>query len=87
HVLGDKGYDSGALVAHIEATGAKAVIPNKKNAVTLRDTDFTLYRERNLIERFFNRLKHYRAIATRYAKRARNDLALVSITATIIWIK
>jgi transposase len=46
-----------------------------------RETDFALYRERNLVERFFNKLKHFRAIATRYDKTARNFLAAVQLVA------
>jgi transposase len=48
------------------------VIPPKANRKVKRDCDFVLYRERNLVERFFNKIKHYRAIATRYDKLARN---------------
>ena len=49
-----------------------------------RDCDFALYRERNLVERFFNKIKHYRAIATRDDKLAQNFLAAVQLVATII---
>jgi transposase len=49
------------------------VIPPKANRKTKRECDFVLYRERNLIERFFNKIKHFRAIATRYDKLARNS--------------
>jgi transposase len=49
-----------------------------------RDCDFALYCERNLVERFFNKIKHYRAIATRYDKLARNFLAAVQLVAVII---
>jgi transposase len=49
-----------------------------------RDCDFALYRERNLVERFFNKIKHYRAIATRYDKLARNFLAAVQLVSAII---
>jgi transposase len=46
-----------------------------------------LYRYRNLVERFFNKLKHFRAIATRYEKRAANYLALVKLAAVGIWLR
>ncbi|MEM9766211.1 MAG: transposase, partial [Pseudomonadota bacterium] len=46
-----------------------------------------LYGYRNLVERSFNKLKHYRAIATRFEKRAENDLALVNLAATQIWLR
>jgi transposase len=87
HVLADKGYDSDAIVAYVTATGAQAVIPPKVNRLTKRQCDFALYRERNLVERFFNRIKHYRAIATRYAKRVRNYMAFVSIVTVMLWCK
>ena len=50
----------------------------------MRECDFALYCERNLIERFFNKIKHFRGIATRYDKLARNYLAAVQLVATII---
>lgn len=64
-VLADKGYDSNSTVALIETMGAGVVIPPKTNRLVQRLCDFALYRERNLVERFFNKIKHYRAIATR----------------------
>ena len=87
NVLGDKGYDSDALVDLIVQNGANVVIPPKANRTVQRPCDYALYRERNLVERFFNRIKHYRAIATRYAKRARNYMALVALVSTILWLK
>ncbi|HEU5407591.1 MAG TPA: transposase, partial [Nitrospira sp.] len=52
-----------------------------------RETDFVLYAERYRIEGFFNRLKHYRAVATRYAKRARNFASLISLSASMLLMK
>src|ERR1019366_4435253 len=60
------------------------VIPPKANRKTPRACDFALYCERNLVERFFNQLKHFRAIATRYDKLARNFLAGVQLAAAMI---
>ena len=60
------------------------MIPPKANRATKRACDFALYCERNLIERFFNKLKHFRAIATRYDKLARNFLAGVQLAAAMI---
>ena len=87
NVLADKGYDSEAIVNVIEASGAKVVIPPKANRIIQRLCDFALYCERNLVERFFNKIKHYRAIATRYAKRARNYMAFVALVSSVLWIK
>jgi len=78
-VLGDKGYDSDTLLAYIRAKGAAPVIPSKKNRKVQREIDKNLYKDRNKIERFFGRIKHYRRIATRYEKTARNYLAFVHL--------
>jgi transposase len=60
------------------------VIPPKANRKSPRDCDFALYCERNLVERFFNKVKHYRAIATCYDKLARNFLAGIQLVSAII---
>jgi putative transposase len=82
--LGDKAYDADPLIDKLTARGITPVIPPKANRKTKRDCDFALYRERNLVERFFNKLKHFRAIATRYDKLARNFLAAVQLVSAII---
>lgn len=74
-VLADKGYDSNALLLRIADLDAQAVIPAKRNRLEPRELDNHLYAERNKVERLFNRLKHYRRLATRYDKTARNFLA------------
>lgn len=76
-LLADKAYDADALLQTLEDRRITPVIPPKANRTTPRQTDFALYRERNLVERFFNKLKHFRAIATRYDKTARNFLAAI----------
>jgi transposase len=86
-VLGDKGYDTDAIVETIKASGAGVIIPPKENRIMKRLCDYALYRERNLVERFFNKLKHFRAIATRYAKRKRNYYALVTLVSALLWMK
>lgn len=87
HVLADKGYDSDAIVQIIESNGAGVVIPPRANRLVQRLCDFALYCERNLVERFFNKIKHYRAVATRYAKRKRNYMAFVTLVSVMLWIK
>jgi transposase len=86
-VLADKGYDSDEIVAKILASGALAVIPPRSNRKNPRNCDFALYAERHRIECFFSKLKHYRGIATRYCKRARNFLSLICIAATVLWMR
>ena len=85
-VIGDKGYDADALVARIEASGAQAVIPPRKNRTEQRSYDHHLYEDRNLVERFFNRLKQFRRIATRYEKLARNFSSMISLVFTYLWL-
>lgn len=85
-VLADKGYDADALVDRIQASGAIAVIPPKRNRVVQRSYDRHLYKDRNLVERFFNRIKQFRRIATRYEKLARNYLSFLNLVCAYIWI-
>ncbi len=73
-VIADKGYDSDALVDIIEASGAEAIIPPRSNHNTQRKVDWHRYKARNLVERFFNRLKQFRRIATRYDKLANRSM-------------
>ena len=85
--LADKAYDSDILRGQIAAQGATANIPAKRNRKKTFAFSRELYRARNLIERFFGRLKHARGLATRYDKRADNFLAAIKIFAARIWIK
>ncbi len=62
YVLADKGYDSDALIEAVQMTGATAVIPPKRNRKVLREYDKILYQERNLVERLFQKLKHFRRL-------------------------
>ena len=86
-LVADKGYDANALVMRIEASGAQAVIPPRSNRIAPRQYDRCAYRARNLIERFFNRIKHYRRIATRYDKLAENFLASLKLACVRIWLR
>jgi transposase len=86
-LLADRGYDSDALRNQMAARGAWANIkpmPNRKNVPAFSTF---LYRYRNLVERFFNRLKHFRAVATRYDKRDDNFLASVQLASIRIWLR
>ena len=80
-LIADKAYDADPLINSLTEREITPVIPPKSNRTTKRDCDFALYCERNLIERFFNKIKHFRAIATRYA---RNFLAAVQLVSAII---
>jgi transposase len=83
-LIGDKAFDADALINALEERDITPVIPPKANRKVQRDCDYALYCERNLIERFFNKIKHFRAIATRYDKLARNFLAAVQLVSAII---
>ena len=83
-LLGDKAYDADALLDTLAKRQITPVIPPKANRKVARACDFALYCERNLVERFFNKLKHFRAIATRYDKLARNFLAGVQLACSMI---
>jgi transposase len=86
-LLGDKGYDADYFVDSLTARAIRVVIPPKSNRKVKRDCDFALYRERNLVERFFCIIKHFRAIATRYEKTARNYLAGLHLVCALAWLK
>jgi len=85
--LGDKAYDAQARVLDLLAkAGVKIVIPPKSNRTEPREYDQDLYKARHLIENFFAKLKQYRAIATRYDKRATNFLGAIYLAASVIWL-
>ena len=83
-VLADKGYDSDAFVEVIQRRGAEAIIPSKKNRLNPRSLDRHLYKARNLVERFFQKLKQFRRIATRYERLARNYPSMLSLVSAVI---
>jgi len=83
-VVADKAYDSDMFIALIEQAGAEVVIPPKANRTEQREYDENLYADRNKVERFFNRVKHYRRLATRYEKTARNYLAFWFIACSVV---
>jgi transposase len=76
-----------AIIDLIEASGAKAHIPSQSNVRVRRIVDLAVYRQRNLVERFFNKLKHFRRIATRYDKLARNFLAALLLASSRLWMR
>jgi len=83
-VIADKAYDSDEFLALIAKMGAEAVIPPKANRVDQREYDRNLYADRNKVERFYNKAKQYRRLATRYEKTARNYLAFWHIASCVI---
>lgn len=85
-IVADKGYDSDAFVTTITAQGSQTGIPPRSNRLNPRSFDRHLYKDRNLVERFFARLKHFRRIATRYDKLATSFLSFVHLACTFIWL-
>ena len=85
--IADKGYDADHLAGRIASDGIKAVIPPKRNRKVQRHYDAELYKERNRIERFFNKLKQFRRVATRYDKLLANFRGFVLIAAIAIWLR
>jgi transposase len=84
-LIADKAYDTNRLRSLLRERGIKAVIPSIARRKPLIPYNREAYRQRNLIERMFARLKDYRRIATRYDKLARNFLASVVLAATTTW--
>ena len=87
HFIADRGYDSEPIREQIRTRNAIPVIPRKRNSkVGNADIDWCLYKYRHLVENVFARLKHYRAIATRYDKLQRNYASTLALACCIIWL-
>lgn len=86
-ILADKGYDSRSLIDALHQQGCEAVIPSRRTNHHPRTIDRHLYKERHLIETFFNKIKEYRKIATRYDKLAEVFAAFVCLAASLIWLR
>lgn len=87
HIIGDKAYDDLAFIRLVEATGAIAVIPPRKNRRQSRVYDKHLYKERHLVECFINKLKYYRRVFARYDKLAEHFLGFIYFASTLIWLR
>ncbi|MBI4741675.1 MAG: IS5 family transposase, partial [Betaproteobacteria bacterium] len=85
-VVADKGYDSDAFVETAGATGAAAAIPPRNHGLTPREYDRGHHKARNLVERFLNRLKQFRRLATRYDKLAHRFNAFLHLACAYIWL-
>jgi transposase len=86
-VIADKGYDSKAVVEKVQARGAQAVIPTLSTRKEQRQIDKERYKDRNLAERFWSKLKQFRRVATRYEKTARNFLAFVHVASIMVLLR
>ena len=86
-LIADKGYDADYMVEATLNVGGEVVIPPRSRRKILREYDKELYKERNLIERMFNKMKHFRRVATRYDKLAIAYLSFVFISGIYLWLK
>ena len=86
-ILGDKAYDADDLRRHIEDQGAAPNIPSKTNRRWKSCFSKVLYRDRNLIERFFNKIKYFRRVATRYDKLPSAFLAMIKLASIRLWLR
>ena len=86
-LLADRAYDSNGLREAMIERGAWANIKAMPNRVTTFPFSAWVYRQRNAVERFFNKLKHFRAVATRYDKRDDNYLASIQLASIRIWLR
>lgn len=85
-VLADKAYHADALLRCIASKNAKAVIPPTARRKVQREYDRCQYRNRNVIERFFARIKQFRRVATRYDKLASRFGPFIALTASLLWL-
>ena len=86
-LLADKGYDADALIAWLKERGIGVVIPPKGNRKEPRECDWWLYKERHGVECMFGKIKHYRRTFSRYEKTAINYLGMLSLAATMLWLR
>lgn len=87
HAAMDKAYDSNAIRAKLDAKGITPVIPPKTNRLEIIVYDQERYKQRNKVDRLFNKLKQFRRVATRYEKLKANFLAFVTVALIVIMLR
>ncbi|MNM83654.1 Transposase DDE domain protein [compost metagenome] len=85
-VLADRAYDTNRILRLLKDQSAAPIIPSKKNRRKQRKIDKEIYKERHQIECFFNKVKHYRRLATRYDKLACSFMAFLSLASIMVWL-
>lgn len=85
-LIADKGYDSDNLIAWLKQRSILAIIPPRKNRLRPRSIDRRRYKARNLVERTFNWIKHFRRVATRFEKLDRHYMAFVNLACFCKWL-
>ncbi|MNO34218.1 Transposase DDE domain protein [compost metagenome] len=86
NVIADRGYDMNNILNLLDEKQAKAVIPSRKHRKIQRECDWWLYKERHLVECLFNKLKHYRRLATRYDKLSCTFGAFLTLASILLWL-
>lgn len=87
YFLGDKAYDSDAIRKTVAENGAIAVIPGHGRRCEIFDIDWHIYKERNLVERFFQKIKSFRRVGTRYEKNIKMFEGMVHLACMLIWLQ
>jgi transposase len=85
-MIADRGYDCDAFRKTLKECGIEPVIPGRKNRKTPITYDEHIYKERNVVERFFNRIKGFRRVATRYDKTAKMFLGSLYVVGIFLWL-
>ncbi len=87
-LIADRAYDADKrMLFRLRDQGIEAVIPARRHRKHPREYDRELYQARHLVENFFEKLKQYRGMATRYDKRVRHFLSAIYLIAAVIWLK
>ena len=86
-LVADRGYDARAVIDLVASRGGCAHIPTQRDRKVQRSIDPAIYRQRNVVERYFCKLKHFRRVATRFDKLARNFLAAVLLASSRLWLR
>ena len=86
-LIADRGYDDVQFIAELEAQDTEVVIPPRRWRLEQRTYDAHWYKERHLAECFFNKIKHFRRIFSRFEKLAQRYLGFLSFVSTLIWLR
>ena len=87
NVLADKGYDAQKLLSQLERQNCVPVIPPRKNRKNPRNYDKHLYKERHLVECFFNKIKHFRRVFSRFDKKASSFMGFLAYASIVLWLR
>ena len=85
--IADRSYDSEAFLQKIAEKEAEAVIPVRKNRKEQHEYDHRWYKERHLVECFFNKIKHYRRLYSRFEKLDKRHLGFLCFVGALIWLR